>query len=77
MQGRNNDVVSLLGLRCDGRRATQLRRVSAKTGVLSQAEGSAYIEMGNTKVFAAVYGPCEVRAASAFRAPAHASMRTF
>jgi len=29
--------------------------------VFSQADGSAYLEMGNTKVLVAVYGPHEVR----------------
>jgi hypothetical protein len=50
-----------LGLRVDGRRANELRKISAKLGVLGQADGSAYLEMGNTKVLAAVYGPHEVR----------------
>ena len=30
-------------------------------GVFTQADGSAYIEQGNTKVLAAVYGPHEVK----------------
>ena len=30
-------------------------------GVLREADGSAYFELGNTKVVAAVYGPREVR----------------
>ena len=31
-----------------------------KTGVISQAKGSAYVEANNTKVICAVYGPREV-----------------
>ena len=37
-----------------------------KTGVVSQAKGSAYIEQGNTKVICAVYGPREVQKKSDF-----------
>ncbi|ORY96235.1 exosome component 4 [Syncephalastrum racemosum] len=49
------------GLRIDGRRANELRRITAKTSVFSQSDGSAYIEQGNTKCLAAVYGPREAR----------------
>ncbi|KAI8992502.1 putative exosomal 3'-5 [Pilobolus umbonatus] len=49
------------GLRVDGRRVNELRKITAKTSVFSQADGSAYIEQGNTKCLAAVYGPREVR----------------
>ncbi|CAG8489209.1 8725_t:CDS:2, partial [Scutellospora calospora] len=45
----------------DGRRATELRKIKCKPSVLSQADGSAYIEQGNTKCLAAVYGPRETR----------------
>ena len=31
-----------------------------RLGVFDQADGSAYIEQGNTRVLAAVYGPHEV-----------------
>lgn len=48
------------GLRVDGRRPNELRKITAKTSVFSQADGSAYIEQGNTKCLAAVYGPREV-----------------
>lgn len=47
-------------MRIDGRRANELRKITAKTSVFSQADGSAYIEQGNTKCLAAVYGPREV-----------------
>jgi ribonuclease PH len=53
-------VHSSSGLRVDGRRPNELRKIIAKTSVLAQADGSAYIEQGNTKVLAAVYGPQEV-----------------
>ena len=37
-----------------------------KTGVISQAKGSAYIEQGNTKLICGVYGPREVQKKSDF-----------
>ncbi|XP_037047575.1 exosome complex component RRP41 [Bradysia coprophila] len=52
-----NDLISEQGLRLDGRRANELRRIQCKLGVFSQPDGSAYLEQGNTKVLAAVYGP--------------------
>ena len=48
------------GFRIDGRRPNELRRIQCRMGVFEQADGSAYIEHGNTKVLAAVYGPHEV-----------------
>ena len=48
------------GLRIDGRKPDQLRPVKMEIGVLKNADGSAYVEQGNTRVLAAVYGPREV-----------------
>lgn len=48
------------GLRVDGRRALELRQIRMRMGVFGQADGSAYIEHGNTKVLATVYGPRQV-----------------
>jgi len=45
------------GLRIDGRRPDQLRPIKIEVGVLKNADGSAYVEYGNTKILAAVYGP--------------------
>ncbi|GMH36046.1 hypothetical protein BSKO_03914 [Bryopsis sp. KO-2023] len=45
------------GKRANGRGFEEFRSVFLKTGVLSQASGSAYAEFGNTKVMVAVYGP--------------------
>uniref|UniRef100_A0A1B0GJ79 Putative exosome complex component RRP41 n=2 Tax=Lutzomyia longipalpis TaxID=7200 RepID=A0A1B0GJ79_LUTLO len=55
MSGQN--LLSDQGLRLDGRRAHELRRIQCRLGVFSQPDGSAYLEQGNTKVLAAVYGP--------------------
>ncbi len=49
------------GLRVDGRRPAEVRRVRCALGVFPGADGSALVEHGNTKVLAAVYGPREAR----------------
>jgi exosome complex component RRP41 len=54
------ELLSDQGLRLDGRRANELRQIRCRLGVFSQTDGSAYLEQGNTKVLAAVYGPHEV-----------------
>ncbi|MFZ1024112.1 MAG: exosome complex exonuclease Rrp41 [Thermoplasmata archaeon] len=57
------DVPVLLspeGLRIDGRRLNELRPIKIVAGALHQADGSAYVEWGQNKVMAAVYGPREV-----------------
>ncbi|KAI5644611.1 3' exoribonuclease family, domain 1 domain-containing protein [Phthorimaea operculella] len=51
------ELLSSQGLRLDGRRPNELRRIRCKLGVFTQPDGSAYLEQGNTKVLAAVYGP--------------------
>jgi len=48
------------GLRHDGRRPDELRPIKMEVGVLSNANGSALVEYGRTKVIAAVYGPREL-----------------
>ncbi|MFP3189783.1 MAG: exosome complex exonuclease Rrp41 [Thermoproteota archaeon] len=45
--------------RADGRANDEIRPIKAEIHVLKNADGSAYFEMGNTKVIAAVYGPRE------------------
>ncbi len=44
------ELLSDQSLRLDGRKAGELRRLRCRMGVFSQADGSAYLEMGNTKV---------------------------
>eukprot|EP00842_Homolaphlyctis_polyrhiza_P002989 jgi/Hompol1/3691/HPOL_003330-RA len=51
------DLSSPTAVRADKRRQDQTRPLFAKTGTVSQANGSAYIEMGSLKVLCAVYGP--------------------
>ncbi|XP_049789830.1 exosome complex component RRP41 [Schistocerca nitens] len=55
------NLLSEEGYRLDGRKPTELRVIKCKLGVFSQPDGSAYLEQGNTKVLAAVYGPHEIR----------------
>ena len=44
------ELLSDQGLRLDGRKASELRRIRCRMGVYGQADGSAYLEQGNTKV---------------------------
>lgn len=48
------------GRRVDGRLPDQMRPLKIEVGKLKSADGSAYVELGNNKVIAAVYGPREV-----------------
>ena len=48
------------GKRLDGREKDELRPIKIEVGIVENADGSAYIEWGNNKIFAAVYGPREV-----------------
>lgn len=48
------------GKRLDGRDLKELRPIKMEVGVIKSADGSAYLEWGNNKIFAAVYGPREV-----------------
>jgi len=48
------------GKRLDGRDKDELRPIKMEVGVLPNADGSAYLEWGNNKIYAAVYGPREV-----------------
>jgi len=48
-------------IRSDGRAPEHLRQIVCEMGIFHpQASGSAAFSIGNTKVFAAVYGPHEV-----------------
>ncbi len=53
------ELISPEGYRLDGRKPHELRKIACKVGVFKQADGSAYIEHGNTKAIASVYGPHE------------------
>ncbi|KAI9265195.1 ribosomal protein S5 domain 2-type protein [Phascolomyces articulosus] len=51
------------GKRVDQRTIDDLRPIFLKTGLVTQANGSAYIEVGNTKAVCAVYGPRQMKRA--------------
>ena len=52
---------SLALLRLDGRRWNELRHIHAQVSTQAAADGSSYIEMGNTKIMCTVAGPEEGR----------------
>eukprot|EP01006_Ploeotia_vitrea_P011108 TRINITY_DN29630_c0_g1_i1.p2 TRINITY_DN29630_c0_g1~~TRINITY_DN29630_c0_g1_i1.p2 ORF type:complete len:240 (-),score=106.28 TRINITY_DN29630_c0_g1_i1:109-828(-) len=54
------EYVSPEGLRLDGRRANECRKIACRLGAVEHADGSCYLEQGNTKVLATVSGPQEV-----------------
>jgi len=60
---RKTQALKLLdeqGRRVDGRLPDEMRPLRIEVGKLKNADGSAYVELGNNKVIAAVYGPREV-----------------
>ncbi|XP_020278762.1 exosome complex component MTR3-like [Pseudomyrmex gracilis] len=59
-EARDNAIQLNAPKRHDGRSHNELRNIFLKTGIISQAKGSAYIEMGNTKVICSVFDPREV-----------------
>ena len=62
MTAKNKEITLITpdGRRLDGRRPDEIRELKIKVGILENADGSAYVEQGNTKIYAAVYGPREV-----------------
>lgn len=48
------------GKRLDGRAVDEPRSFSCEVGVIKNAQGSAYVQHGGNKIYAAVYGPREV-----------------
>ncbi|MBQ04250.1 exosome complex exonuclease Rrp41 [Candidatus Bathyarchaeota archaeon] len=46
--------------RYDGRKANEMRPTTIESGVLPNADGSAYIEMGRNKILVGVFGPREM-----------------
>ena len=57
----DTSIYALSHLRLDGRRWNELRRINAQISTQAAADGSSYLEMGNTKVICTVCGPAEVR----------------
>jgi exosome complex component RRP41 len=59
MSQKQEKLIDKKGLRLDGRKFNELRPIKIEVGILSNADGSAYIEQGKNKILAAVYGPKE------------------
>jgi exosome complex component RRP41 len=60
MNQKTEKLIDKKGLRLDGRKPDELRPIKVEVGVLSNADGSAYIEQGKNKILAAVFGPKEL-----------------
>ncbi|KAG9288643.1 hypothetical protein G9A89_006744 [Geosiphon pyriformis] len=54
-------AVNNLGKRHDGRNLEDIRPIYLRTGLITQANGSAYIELRETKIACAVYGPRQTK----------------
>ena len=57
----NRPKLIVNGKRVDGRDFHHLRGIKIVASPLKNADGSAYIEWGNNKIMAAVYGPREAQ----------------
>jgi exosome complex component RRP41 len=60
MSQKTEKLIDKKGLRLDGRKCDELRPIKIEVGVLSNADGSAYIEQGKNKILAAAFGPREL-----------------
>jgi exosome complex component RRP41 len=71
MGGKKSDKKLIVnGKRTDGRTFDEMRPLKMEVGVLERADGSAYLEWGNNKVYAGVFGPrdCPRYISSPYRA---------
>ena len=55
------ELLQIAGLRADGRRFHELRRMRHKISLIPTADGSAYLEQGLNKVVVIINGPQEPR----------------
>jgi exosome complex component RRP41 len=60
MSQKSEKLIDKKGLRLDGRKSDELRPIRIEVGALSNADGSAYIELGKNKILAAAFGPKEL-----------------
>jgi len=60
MNEKPEKLIDKKGCRLDGRKADELRPIKIEVGILSNADGSAYIEQGKNKILAAAFGPREM-----------------
>jgi exosome complex component RRP41 len=60
MSTANSDVQLIIdGKRVDGRSPDDLRNIRIEAGILSEADGSSFVEWGGNKIICGVYGPRE------------------
>ena len=52
-------IISPEGLRIDGRRPFELRRIKCELSPIEEADGSCLFSMGNSKVIVSILGPAE------------------
>lgn len=50
-----DSLISPDGLRIDGRRPNELRRIKCKMGVIPNVDGSAFFQQGHTQVWILVH----------------------
>ena len=60
MNKKPKKLIDKKGCRLDGRKADEMRPIKIEVGILSNADGSAYIEHGKNKILAAAFGPREM-----------------
>jgi exosome complex component RRP41 len=60
MSEKPEKLIDKKGRRLDGRKPDELRPIKIEVGILSNADGSAYIEQGKNKILAAAFGPKEM-----------------
>jgi exosome complex component RRP41 len=60
MNEKPEKLIDKKGLRLDGRKPNELRPIKLEVGVITNANGSAYVEQGKNKILAGIYGPKEV-----------------
>jgi exosome complex component RRP41 len=60
MSEKPEKLIDKKGFRLDGRKLDELRPIKIEIGILSNADGSAYIEQGKNKILAAAFGPREM-----------------
>lgn len=64
MMPLDSSAYSLGGYRPDGRKKYDLRRFHAQISTQAAADGSSYLELGNTMIICTVNGPAEGRRAA-------------
>ncbi|MFB6166741.1 MAG: exosome complex exonuclease Rrp41 [Candidatus Nanohaloarchaea archaeon] len=60
MTEKDIEFIDSEGKRVDGREPNDVRETRMEVGVLDEADGSAMVETGNTRVVASVFGPQEL-----------------